>query len=207
MKTSFLHKNQNSKELVLFFSGFASNPTHFRHLGSSKNVLMVYDYEDLNLSLDLNTFEKITLIAFSMGVCVANSFLKNAYFYSKITQKIAINGTNLGIDKHLGIHPSIFVKTMKNFSLQTFKEALFKEYLRFTKDFVFKDENALKKELSSLWEFANKNKENFLLWDKVFASENDAIFPNSALKNSFARLYWLNEPHFAFFHFNTWDLF
>ena len=27
----------------------------------------------------------------------------------------------------------------------------------------------------------------------------------NALKNAFSKLIFLNEPHFAFFHFKTWD--
>lgn len=207
MKTYFLHKNENSKELILFFGGFASHFSHFKHLSSKKNVLMCYDYEDFNLTLNLNSFEKITLIAFSMGVCIANKLLRNVNFYSKIKLKIAINGSNLGIDKKLGIHPRVFLKTIKKFSLENFKKTLFKEEINLAKDFVFKQEKELKKELENLWNFANKEQESFLVWDKIYASKNDAIFPTSALENSFKTLDFIDAPHFLFFHFNAWDLF
>lgn len=207
MKSCFLYKNENSNELVLFFSGFASHPSHFTHLSSNKNVLMCYDYEDFNFNLDLNSFEKITLVAFSMGVCVANKILIHTDFYSKITRKIAINGTNFGIDKKFGIHPSLFLRTIKNFSLQNFKKALFKERSNLAKDFIFKQESELKKELQNLWDFANKEQANHLIWDKIFASKNDEIFSPQALENSFLKLDFMDEPHFAFFHFNSWDEF
>ncbi|EAI5315360.1 DUF452 domain-containing protein, partial [Campylobacter jejuni] len=41
--------------------------------------------------------------------------------------------------------------------------------------------------------------------DKIYSSNNDEIFPQNALKNTFSKLIFLNEPHFAFFHFKTWD--
>ncbi|HDZ5112757.1 TPA: DUF452 domain-containing protein, partial [Campylobacter jejuni] len=42
-------------------------------------------------------------------------------------------------------------------------------------------------------------------WDKVYSSKEDEIFAPNALKNSFKNLIFLDEPHFAFFYFKTWD--
>lgn len=109
MKISNLIQNENSQELILVFGGFASHPSHFAHLKSDKNVVLVYDYENLDFKFDLKSFSKITLIAFSMGVCVASRVLKDIEF----SQKIAINGTPFGIDKLKGIHPAIFAKQIK----------------------------------------------------------------------------------------------
>ncbi|EAL9645331.1 DUF452 family protein, partial [Campylobacter jejuni] len=180
---------------------FASHPSHFSHLKSDKNVILFYDYENFDLNFDFKAFDELFLIAFSMGVCVANRLLKELNF----KQKIAINGTNLGIDKSKGIHPTIFKKTLQNFKLEHFKETLFKERKSLAKDFIFKDEKALKIELEKLFDFALTKQEENLLWDKVYSSKEDEIFPPNALKNSFKNLIFLDEPHFAFFHFKTWD--
>ncbi|EIW1007583.1 DUF452 family protein, partial [Campylobacter jejuni] len=196
-----LCKNPDSKKLIVVFGGFASHSSHFSHLKSDKNVILFYDYENFDLNFDFKAFDELFLIAFSMGVCVANRLLKELNF----KQKIAINGTNLGIDKSKGIHPAIFRKTLQNFKLENFKEALFKERKNLTKDFIFKDEKALKIELEKLFDFALVKQEENLLWDKVYSSKKDEIFPPNALKNSFKNLIFLDEPHFAFFHFKTWD--
>ncbi|EAI1791493.1 DUF452 family protein [Campylobacter jejuni] len=201
MKYEFLCKNPNSKKLIVIFGGFASHPSHFSHLKSDKNVILFYDYENFDLNFDFKAFDELFLIAFSMGVCVANRLLKELNF----KQKIAINGTNLGIDKSKGIHPAIFKKTLQNFKLEHFKEALFKERKSLAKDFIFKDEKALKIELEKLFDFALTKQEENWLWDKVYSSKEDEIFPPNALKNSFKNLFFLDEPHFAFFHFKTWD--
>ncbi|EAJ1527715.1 DUF452 family protein [Campylobacter jejuni] len=201
MKYEFLCKNPDSKKLIVVFGGFASHSSHFSHLKSDKNVILFYDYENFDLNFDFKAFDELFLIAFSMGVCVANRLLKELNF----KQKIAINGTNLGIDKSKGIHPAIFRKTLQNFKLENFKEALFKERKNLTKDFIFKDEKALKIELEKLFDFALTKQEENLLWDKVYSSKEDEIFPPNALKNSFKNLIFLDEPHFAFFHFKTWD--
>ncbi|EAL7584937.1 DUF452 domain-containing protein, partial [Campylobacter jejuni] len=68
-----------------------------------------------------------------------------------------------------------------------------------------KDEKALKIELEKLFDFALTKQEENLLWDKVYSSKEDEIFPPNALKNAFSKLIFLDEPHFAFFHFKTWD--
>lgn len=201
MKYEFLCKNPDSKKLIVVFGGFASHSSHFSHLKSDKNVILFYDYENFDLNFDFKAFDELFLIAFSMGVCVANRLLKELNF----KQKIAINGTNLGIDKSKGIHPAIFRKTLQNFKLENFKEALFKERKNLTKDFIFKDEKALKIELEKLFDFALVKQEENLLWDKVYSSKKDEIFPPNVLKNAFLKLIFLNEPHFAFFHFKTWD--
>ncbi|HEF3809005.1 TPA: DUF452 family protein [Campylobacter jejuni] len=201
MKYEFLCKNPDSKKLIVVFGGFASHPSHFSHLKSDKNVILFYDYENFDLNFNFKAFDELFLIAFSMGVCVANRLLKELNF----KQKIAINGTNLGIDKSKGIHLTIFKKTLQNFKLEHFKEALFKERKSLAKNFIFKDEKALKIELEKLFNFALTKQEENLLWDKVYSSKEDEIFPPNALKNSFKNLIFLDEPHFAFFHFKTWD--
>ncbi|EAL5569282.1 TPA: DUF452 family protein, partial [Campylobacter jejuni] len=93
MKYEFLCKNPDSKKLIVVFGGFASHPSHFSHLKSDKNVILFYDYKNFDLNFDFKAFDELFLIAFSMGVCVANRLLKELHF----KQKIAINGTNLGI--------------------------------------------------------------------------------------------------------------
>lgn len=201
MKYEFLCKNPDSKKLIVVFGGFASHPSHFSHLKSDKNVILFYDYENFDLNFNFKAFDELFLIAFSMGVCVANRLLKELNF----KQKIAINGTNLGIDKSKGIHLTIFKKTLQNFKLEHFKEVLFEERKSLAKDFIFKDEKALKIELEKLFDFALTKQEENWLWDKVYSSKEDKIFPPNALKNSFKNLFFLDEPHFAFFHFKTWD--
>lgn len=199
MKTALLHENINSKDLILVFGGFASLPCHFSHLKSEKNVLLVYDYRDFDLSLNLTKFESITLVAFSMGVAVASRLLKQEDFKSKI----AINGTNFGIDKTRGIHPVIFTKSAKNFNAEHFKRALFGE----GKNLELENENVLKAELEALQEFLSKVPVNeAFAWDKVFLSEGDEVFPNEALKACFDKITPINAPHFAFFAFESWDL-
>lgn len=202
MKTHFLHENANSSELILFFSGFCSHFSHFTHLKSDVNVLMVCDYTSFEWEFDLNKFEKITLVGFSMGVCVASKILKDINFY----KKIAINGTNLPIDDEFGIKKAIFKLTMKRFDLENFKRNVFEEKLNLSGNFFFNDELYLKNELNFLYEFCTKDLNENFIWDKAFLSKNDRIFPfANGLKFFKGKTCILNAPHFVFFDFNTWE--
>ena len=202
MKTYFLHKNENSKKLILFFSGFCSHFSHFSHLKSNENVLMVYDYSDFGFDFDLKKYNEIYLLSWSMGVCVASKILKNINFI----KKIAINGTNFPINNEFGIKESIFKLTMKNFNLENFKKNMFEKKLDLSKNFIFKDEFYLKNELKSLYDFCTKDLNESFTWDKALLSKDDKIFPFSSGHNFFKeKSVVLNSYHFIFFDFNTWE--
>ena len=204
MKTYFLHKNSQSKKLIIFASGFASHYSHFCHLKSKENVLMLYDYSELDLNLEFKDFDEITLIAFSMGVCVSARFLKHINF----TQKIAINGTNYGIEDDLGIKKELFLKQCKDSSLVGFKKALFAKNLDKAKNFYFNDEDYLKNELTSLYNLCNKQAIG-LKFDKALLSKKDLVFSTKASENFFnkenTKIIYTKEPHFVFFAFETWE--
>ncbi|WP_257935530.1 DUF452 domain-containing protein [Campylobacter lari] len=202
MKTHFLHENANSSELILFFSGFCSHFNHFTHLKSDVNVLMVYDYTSFDWEFDLHNFEKITLVGFSMGVCVASKILKDINFY----KKIAINGTNLPINDEFGIKEVIFKLTMKRFALKDFKAKLFKKRMSLSDEFYFEKNEHLKAELLSLYEFCTKDLNENFTWDKAIISKDDKIFPPKHAFNFFKeKAMFIDEPHFAFFKYHTWE--
>ncbi|MCR6591139.1 Biotin synthesis protein BioG [Campylobacter insulaenigrae] len=202
MKTHFLHENANSRELILFFSGFCSHFSHFTHLKSDVNVLMVYDYTSFDWEFNLNKFEKIILVGFSMGVCVASKILKDL----KFDKKIAINGTNLAINDEFGIKNAIYKFTMKRFVLKDFKANLFEKRANLSGWFYFEESEHLKNELFSLYEFCTKDLNENFTWDKAIISKDDKIFPPKHTLNFFKeKARFVDEPHFAFFKYHTWE--
>ena len=42
-----------SNKLILFFAGFASDPSHYVHLDSINSVIMCYDYRNLSFDYEL----------------------------------------------------------------------------------------------------------------------------------------------------------
>ena len=225
MKAEFLHKNTESQDLIVFFSGFASEPSHFRHLDSAKNVLMIYNYYDFGLDFslqdELSKYDNCTLLAWSMGVCVASSICKNL----KFSKKIAINGTNYGIHKVYGIPSALFKVTIRNLNIDDFKNALFETESSHT----FRQLQELKDELESLYRFciessadstnsdssqileSNLTPESSanLTWDCALVSLKDRIFPACACEAFFSldstRIILSKQPHFVFNGFCSWE--
>ncbi|MWV61369.1 DUF452 family protein [Helicobacter saguini] len=214
MKISYLHK-LDSKDLIIFFAGFGSNPCHFSHLDSKFDVVMIYDYADffiefmseksskINNFIPTQSYENLYLIAFSMGVCVASQILDSNMLNFK--RKIAINGSNYGINDIFGIKEKTFKFTMKHFKLDDFKMKLFGLDSKIDfKDFIesklgnleFSSENVLKNELESLYNFIKKRnliesknlKENEFFWNLALISKQDLIFPQQNCLNFFENL-------------------
>ncbi len=212
MKISFLHQAGNDT-LVLFFSGFGSHPTHFQHLKATcVDVALVYDYRifEPNIILDLDTqsYSRIILVGFSMGVFVASVCKDLETLDSKIVQKIAINGTNLPIHKEFGINPSLFKRTIKKFNLQDFKQQLFAQYLPLAKDFVFLCEEELKEELENLFAQNLLIQNEYFIWHKALLSTHDLIFPCVSCESFFkgkSEIVYRDLPHFIFFDFANWE--
>ena len=96
MRQLFLNHDRGS-ELILFFSGFGQDPRPFAPLTGETAVYMVYDYAD-PAPLDpeaLEGFERISLVAWSMGVMTAP--WSAAPLKDRIVRAAAVNGTPWGI--------------------------------------------------------------------------------------------------------------
>lgn len=60
--------NNISDSLLIFFTGWGCDEYEFKHLKSSSDVLVLYDYSDLDLNFDFSKYKNFDLIAFSAGV-------------------------------------------------------------------------------------------------------------------------------------------
>lgn len=225
MKLEYLHSYSACDELILFFAGFGQNPSHFSHLDSKKNVLMVYDYSDFYVDFikakKIASYKKLWLVAFSMGVCVAGQILDSNML--NFERKIAINGSNYGINATFGIHEKIFKQTIKHFKLSDFKARLFGDLSIESKNFIFASENELQNELQSLYNFSAKQnlieskeiKLGEFMWNNAIISQNDSIMPPQNMESFFSFLFAkssqdskikkINAPHYPFFAFKSWE--
>ena len=91
--------NKNSDNLLIFFTGWGCDEYGFEHIESDSDILLLYDYTDLNLNFDFSKYKNIDLISFSAGVFVASVM----NFDFKINKKIAIDGTPYLFDEKFGI--------------------------------------------------------------------------------------------------------
>lgn len=95
--------NKNSDKLLIFFTGWGCDEYEFEHLKSDSDVLILYDYDNLNLDFGFSKYKRFDLMAFSAGVFVA-SIMK---FDFKIDKKIAIDGNPYLFDEILGLSKKI----------------------------------------------------------------------------------------------------
>jgi biotin synthesis protein BioG len=188
----------------------------FAPLGSKEwNVLMFYDYTDLNHDQDmyklLNEYEDIVLIAWSMGVWAGQQLFKP--FRDKLTTALAINGTLCPIDEQYGIQEDVVRLTLDNLD----EKQRLKFYYRMCKDRVlyqqFLENQPLrsignqKKELAALLKNTKCHADEISIYSDVLVSENDFIMPTKSQLH-----YWKEETviktkrsHFLFYAYNSWD--
>lgn len=203
---------KENQRTILFFSGFSGEKGVFEHLRlGACEVVFVSDYRanDLDLSF-LDSREEITLIAWSMGVAMANRFLNQSRLNSvsptplKIAKKIAINGTIYGIDKTRGIPPLAFKKTIEGLDLQAFKKSTYGE----SEPRTTLSQESLVCELNNLYTTLTTTPATPELWDCALVSLEDRIFPAKyqlcGWEGHAKRIIHTHAPHFAFGEFESW---
>lgn len=199
MKYKWLNK-KNNKKLIIFFNGWGMDEIIVKHLESNDyDVLMFYDYNNLDVDLDLNSLNKYIekyIVAWSMGVMVATNFKID---YINAT---AINGTLTPIDKDFGINPKIYDLTINGFdekSCQKFINNMFTEHKNINIKRSFENQ---KTELIAIKKYSSKD---FVKYSKILISDNDKIIPTKSQVK-----FWGIEPnlktgHCPFFLFKKWS--
>lgn len=217
MQIKLLNHTNKTKNLILFFSGIGGNETLFSHLSldSHTSLIFIHNYIDLNFYGDLSHWDEIyklsngkntSLIAWSMGVGIANYLVKELDFLNLDT-KIAINGTKQAINLQNGIPPKIFKLTARNINPTTFYHNVLESTpppnirLNSTKD--------LQKELGFIYELLSHQDPAPISWDLAIISKDDKIFPTSAQISSWdlyrTKTHFLSLPHFIFGAFSSWQ--
>lgn len=101
--------------LLLFFNGWAMPPESVTHLciPEGYDLCIVWDYRDLKLELDLRAWQSIDLVAWSMGVWAADTYL-SAHAEVQTQRAIAICGTGYPMSDRLGIPTEAFRTTLQS---------------------------------------------------------------------------------------------
>ncbi len=84
-------------------------------LPTDHDLLICYDYQDLNLDFDFSAYRHIRLVAWSMGVWAAERALQGI----RLKSATAVNGTGLPCDDNFGIPDTIFKATLDNLTENT----------------------------------------------------------------------------------------
>ena len=204
---SFLTDN-NSDNLLIFFTGWGCDEYEFEHLKSESDILFLYDYSDLNLDFDFSKYKKFDLIAFSAGVFMAS--ITNFDF--KINNKIALSGNPYLFDEHFGLSREIqdvlynitedtADDFAKNYLIKTQEEWKIFHHSKRTID-------SCRNEFDSLKEIYKKQENNIKdIYDKALIGEQDPIFNVRAQKEFYKEKLYIvkNARHNLFFRIKSYE--
>ena len=202
MQYEWLAKGQ-STHLILFFNGWGMTKDSIAHLtaenAQSKNFdcLHFYNYQEKTLpEIDFSAYEKITLIAWSMGVYMSSQL------ELPLTRKIAFCGTGSPIDEKNGIHPKVYQLTIQPFSEKTLP--LFSKKIGFHMDNT-RPAKELQQELIAIQCCNFPKKKSF---DCAFIADKDKIFPRETQENYWnthaKKIIHLASKHYPFHLFSSW---
>lgn len=207
MQTAF--KSNNSDELIVLFDGWGMDEKPYSKLKSSRDVLFVFDYSNLNFNFDFSKYKKIFLITFSAGVFMS-AYLQN--ILPKFDIKIAINGTLFPFDEKMGIPKETFSE-MENITLESALDFR-KKLIHDSSDLrIFNRFQPARNLQSSLDELAALKK-YFKLpvhqfdFDKIIIGKNDNVIPreNQLLAwSGHNNTHILGGGHFLFYLFSSFD--
>lgn len=206
MKKYFI--DNNSDKLLIFFTGWGCDEYEFEHLKADCDVLLLYEYNDLNLYFDFSKYKNFDLIAFSAGVFVASVM----DFDFKINKAVAIDGNPYLFDNKSGLS-----KEMQNILYNITEENADKfarNYLVKT-DYEWKNFHPSRRTLEScraefdcLKELYTANKQNIKdIYNKAIMGEEDRIFNIYAQKEFYGKRLTLieNARHNPFFRINRYE--
>lgn len=210
MQYNWLNK-QNNDKLIVFFAGWSFDYNPFQCLDCENyDIVIIYDYNDLNNLPDFGNYSKKILITWSMGVFAAY-LLKDKL--PQFDKKIAVNGTPYPVDDKFGIPHKTFDLTLKyaETGLQgKFYQNVFssEEFLaKYLKNPVQRSIAERVEELVSLDKLIKNTEINYeKFYDKALVGLRDKIIPT---KNQLA--FWgdiaqtLDCGHFPFYNYKSWD--
>lgn len=203
MKQVFLKKEGNPS-LLLFFAGWGADERLFdRPVASGYDYMLCFDYRTLDFDYSLlDGYEKINLIAWSMGVWVAGSVLSGTGW--PLAMSVAVNGTLYPIDDRRGIPRDIFEGTLQGFSEKTlvrFRRRMCgtaEQVKEFLSHDPYRPLAELEEELAALKGFVEQEDVPDFPWSHAIAGTQDRIFPFENQQNAWKEIpvHIMDVPHY-----------
>ena len=206
MKQSLI--NNNSNELILFFAGWGCDEYEFAHLKTEKDVLILYDYQDLNLDFDFSRYKNIQMLSFSAGVFIGSVF-KHDF---NICKKVAIGGNPYLFDEKLGLSKKV-IKFLKNINEENCDDFAKNSLVMTDEEYkIFnggtRSVESCRQELNSLEEIYLSQKENINdVYDFAIIGDSDPLFnPKSQINYYGSRCRIVpNARHNIFFRVKSYE--
>ena len=167
--------------------------------GEDYNVIVFYDYNDLNIDIDLSNYSEKHLIAWSMGVMIATLFE-----FGKLNSSTAICGTPLTIDDNYGIPERIYNLTIRGFSetsSQKFMERMFIE----KPDIKTFSNRTFESKLSELKQMLSYKPNESFKYTKAIVADSDKIIPTKNQLNYWKNPIIIKSGHCPFMLYSKWS--
>jgi biotin synthesis protein BioG len=186
----FWHKKEGNSQLVLLFNGWGFDQKIFADADfRGHDIVSVHDYveimpEQFNFT---RLYPKVTIIAWSYGVFVADFFSESIF---NVQRAVAVNGSTTPIDDNKGIPVKIFLATMQSFNEKNREKFYIRiaggltAYKQIAGILPDRDVDNQLNELKSLYELSLKERTNGLNWDFAIISIQDKIFPLANMENA-----------------------
>jgi uncharacterized protein HI_1552 len=210
VKTKFY--DHQGKHLIVYFAGWGTPLDAVAHLilPTNHNLLICYDYQDLTLDFDFSAYQQIRVVAWSMGVWVAERVLQGITLQSAT----AVNGTGLPCDDGFGIPYAIFKGTLDNLTENTrskFERRICGDKVSFERyqQFSARSFNEIHRELIALFAMIQQDKRTDLIhWTNAWISSRDKIFMPANQHQYWASRCAVQEiegEHYVFSRFTHWS--
>jgi biotin synthesis protein BioG len=205
---------QQASHLIILFAGWSARPECFAamELPSDTDLLVCYDYRDMTLTADLSRYQCVDLVAWSLGVWVANHLFPT--LHAKWGRCIAINGTLAPIDDLLGIPKTLFAMTLENVTddgVYRFNRRICgsKTLMSWYDSLPKRDAAELKAELQHLYDSITEAPlANNIPWTKAYISDSDKIFPPDNMESAWSHFgvttSHIDAPHYPFNTLSSW---
>ncbi|TGY49436.1 DUF452 family protein [Rodentibacter caecimuris] len=209
MKIKF--EDRQAENLLVYFAGWGTPISAVSHLAIPENydLLICYDYRDLFLDFDFSRYQKIRVVAWSMGVWVAERVLQGI----PLESATAVNGTGLPCDDQVGIPFAVFKGTLDNLNETTrakFERRICgdKANLAFYHSLPMREFQEIQQELTALFHAIEQDRRtDLILWTNAIIGLKDKIFsPENQQRYWFTRCK-INEiegEHYLFSRLTHW---
>lgn len=202
MKTEWIQQD-NHQELVIFFNGWGMDRAVFKHIDlGDRDLFHCFDYREASLSIEIgdlrDRYESIHLVAWSMGVAIANRLCVDSSDTFKV--KLAISGSVTGIDDEYGIPTDAYQATIDGMNAQ----GRSRFHRRITEDRQLQaalDQDADRPleevcdELRAIRDYLQNDQPDESIFNVALIGDRDRIFPP---KNLIA--YWLGRADIRIVH-------
>ena len=207
MRVEWLKRN-NNPVCLLFMAGWGMGPEPFVSLvPEGVDCLFCFDYRSLEPVPELATdYERVVLLAWSMGVWVASRLLREGSFH----EAVAVGGTLHPVDDRRGIpeqHFTHMVRTLDQPVLERFYRSMFDDPMeaeRFLRNRPVRSLASLREELESLGKTARRMETERDIYTRNIITTRDRIFPASNQLRAWGkeRGEKMRLPHFPFYQYD-----